>query len=132
MTTTINQSTYLDLLCETVPMVIEDEQAYHHFLSIAEQLVANKSLSLEEQELLKLLTTLIETYEAEHFSMGESSPQAMLACLMESNALEPTDLAKLLGSSEAAIAIAQGNRAIDASQATTLGAYFGLPPTVFL
>lgn len=58
--------------------------------------------------LLELITGQIETYEAEHHTLPDAPPAAMLAYLMKEQGLRQTDLAEELGGQSIAPALLKG------------------------
>ncbi|MEM8638597.1 MAG: transcriptional regulator [Cyanobacteria bacterium P01_G01_bin.54] len=132
MTLTFEAKTYSQLLAEVTPTVIESDAEYERLLGIIEALHFNPNLSPDQLKLYKLLVALIEAYEEEHYPMGDVSPQAMLAFLMESKQLQVTDLVGVIGSEEMVTQVLRGEQSVDMAQAKALGDYFKILPSVFL
>lgn len=82
--------------------------------------------------LLDLVSTLVERYEEENVQLPEGSPNEVLRFLMEQQGLRQSDLADDLGSQGVVSEILSGRREINARQAKTLAARFGVSPAVFL
>ncbi len=132
MTLTFNKSIYRELLNEIVPKIIETEDEYDSALSVAERLTFQKSRTPEEQALYKLLVTLIEAYEAEHYAMDESTPHEVLQHIMESSSTRQADLVGVIGSSGVVSEIVNGKRSISKTQAKALGEHFKVLPSLFI
>ncbi len=132
MTLTFDKTTYGKLLAETQPKVITTEEEYDVSLRVAEKLIANKNLSLEEEALLELFTRLIEEYEEEHYPMPPVSPQEMLEHLMDARGLRQVDLVGILGSKGVISEIMSGKRSISKAQAKALGEFFHVSPALFI
>ena len=131
MTITFDKATYINLLADFVPQVINSETEYDRALLIAERLVANRNLSNEESQFLSLIVTLIEDYESKHYPMGEVSPHAVLLHLMEYSGTCEDDLVGSISSHEIVAEIVSGNRSINQVEAKALGAYFQVSASLF-
>lgn len=132
MTITFDRETYINLLTDFVPQVINSESEYDRALAIAERLVANRNLSNEESQFLSLIVTLIEDYESKHYPMGDVSPHAALLHLMEYSGTCQEDLVGSIGSSEMVAEIVSGNRSINKIEAKALGSYFQVSASLFV
>jgi HTH-type transcriptional regulator / antitoxin HigA len=133
MTSTFNSTAYIDLLSKTIPSVIETESEYQRLLAITESLHFNKSRTLEEQKIYKLLVTLIEIYESQQHSIPASTPQEILQHIMESSGLRQTDIAEIIGASSGVVSqIVNGKRAISKAHAKVLGQQFKVSPSLFI
>ncbi|NEQ65278.1 MAG: transcriptional regulator [Symploca sp. SIO2D2] len=131
MTLTFNQTAYCSLLTEVAPQVIETEQEYDRILAVAEQLTFKKNRTTEEQVLYKLLVTLIETYEAQHYPMAQAAPHEILQHILESSGTPQVDLVGVIGSSSVVSEVVNGNCPINKAQAIALGDFFRVSPTLF-
>ncbi|MCG9889746.1 MAG: transcriptional regulator [Thermosynechococcaceae cyanobacterium MS004] len=132
MTLTFNKALYSNLLSEIAPKIIETEDEYESALSIAERLTFQKERTPEETALYKLLVTLIESYETEHYALDESQPHEILQQIMESSGTRQADLVGIVGSSGVVSEIVNGKRSISKSQAKALGEYFKVLPSLFI
>jgi HTH-type transcriptional regulator / antitoxin HigA len=132
MTLTFDRSVYCNLLSEIAPKIIETEAEYESALSITERLTFQKNRTLEETALYKLLVTLIETYETQHYALDESQPHEILQHMMESSGTRQADLVSVIGSSGVVSEIVNGKRSISKAQAKALGLYFKVLPSLFI
>ena len=132
MTQTINLKVYGRLVAEVTPKVIETEAEYEKFLAVAERLTFNQDQTPEEAALYDLVTMLVETYEAEHYSIEESSPAEVLLHIIESGGIELADLAGIFGSREILTQVLAGQELISTNQAQALADRFKLSPQIFL
>ena len=132
MTLTFDKTAYSNLLSQYTPQVIETESEYDRALAIVEKLTFAKDRTLEEKALHKLIVTLIEAYEAEHYPMGKSNPHEILNHLMESSGTRQADLVKVIGSSGVVSEIVNGKRTISKTQAKALGQYFKVSSSLFI
>jgi HTH-type transcriptional regulator / antitoxin HigA len=132
MTLTFNDVAYKDLIAEFSPKVIETEEEYDRALAMAERLTFAKARTPEEVALYKLLVTLIEVYEAQHYPMDESQPYEILQHVMESSGTRQADLVGVIGSSGVVSEVINGKRSISKAQAKALGEYFKVSPSLFI
>jgi HTH-type transcriptional regulator / antitoxin HigA len=131
MTLTFDQAAYSSLLSEVAPKVIETEQEYDRFLTVAERLTFCKNRTPEEQALHKLIVTLIEAYEAQNYPMDKSAPHEILQHIMEGSNTRQADLVGIIGSSGVVSEVVNGKRSISKVQAKALGDYFNVMPSLF-
>jgi mRNA-degrading endonuclease HigB of HigAB toxin-antitoxin module len=73
-----NRRKYAELLTETLPAAITDEEELERITAIVDRLAVKKNLSSEESRLLDLLSTLIEVYEDEHHPIPDAPPHVMI------------------------------------------------------
>ena len=84
-----------------------------------------------EQDLIELLTVLIEHYEAEHHPIPDASPIEVLQYLMEQNGLRQRDLVPELGSEANVSLILSGKRSLTKEHIAKLSDRFHLSPASF-
>ena len=97
---------------------------------LLDRIGANESHRL--MPLLDLVSQRIEAYEAEHHTLPEASPAAVLAYLMEEHNLKQTDLAEELGGQSVVSAILNGKREFNTRQVKALAKRFNVSAAVFL
>jgi HTH-type transcriptional regulator / antitoxin HigA len=132
MTQTIDLKVYSQLVAEVTPKVIETEEEYEQFLAVAERLTFNQHQTPEESALFDLVTMLIESYEAQHYSINESSPLEVLLHIIESSGIDSESLADIFGSTETVNMVLSGSQSINCKQAQALADKFKILPKVFL
>ncbi|GBO51490.1 hypothetical protein APA_454 [Pseudanabaena sp. lw0831] len=132
MTLTLNKSEYGALLVDIQPRVITTEDENDRALGIVESLLAEKNLSPEKEQILRLLVSLIEKFEDEHYQLAASTPHSILLHLMEERGLRQTDLVGLIGSRGVVSEVVNGKRTISKSQAKSLGEFFHVDPSLFI
>ncbi len=123
---------YSNLLAEIAPRAIDTEAEYDRLLAIAEQLTFNRNKTPEERSIYQLLVILIETYEAQQYTMPISPPHEVLQHIMESSGIRESDLIGKLGSSEVVSEIVNGKQSISKVQAKVLGDMFKVSPSLFV
>jgi HTH-type transcriptional regulator / antitoxin HigA len=132
MMITFNPTTYISLLADAIPKVIETEAEYDRMLHQVERLHFKEELTPEEDKLYDLLVALIDTYEEQQFPMPDSLPHEILQHLMECSGTRQVDLVGVLGSSGVVSEIVNGKRAISKAQAKALGDRFKVSPSLFI
>ncbi|WP_310421700.1 transcriptional regulator [Chamaesiphon sp. VAR_48_metabat_135_sub] len=132
MTQTINLKVYSQLVAEVTPKIIETEAEYEQFLAVAERLTFKQDQTPEESALYDLVTMLVETYEAQHYTIDESSPAEILLHIIESSGINRTDLVEIFSSSDTLTQVLAGQKPINTVQAQALAERFKLSPQLFL
>jgi len=132
MTLTLNKSEYGALLVDIQPRVITTEEENNRALRIVESLLAEENLSPEQEQILRLLVTLIEKFEEEHYQLAASTPHSILLHLMEERGLRQADLVGIIGSRGVVSEVVNGKRTISKSQAKSLGDFFHVEPSLFI
>jgi HTH-type transcriptional regulator/antitoxin HigA len=128
-----NKRKYGELLAESVPTVIRNEEEYDRAIEQIEKLLRKGDrISAEEDHLLDLLSTLVEKYEDEHYPIEPSAPHEILQFLMEERDLKQKDIVHLFGSSGRASEAINGLRPISKIQAKALAEYFHVSTDLFL
>lgn len=128
----LNQLKYAALLVETLPRPIETEAANERALKVVERLLAKPKLSLEEENLLELLSCLIRAFEDRHYAIPKATPARVLRLLLENRGLKPADLLPLFASRQRLQAVLDGKRAPSHDEAAKLGDFFKLAPKTFM
>jgi HTH-type transcriptional regulator/antitoxin HigA len=133
MTLTINNKVYSELLAQYQPKIITTEEENERAIALVESLTHKSDLSPEEEQILELLITLVEKFEAEHYPLNNfSTPLSRLTFLMEENQLRQADLIEVFGAKGIASQVLSGKRQISKSHALKLGEIFNLNPALFL
>ena len=132
MTLTFDETTYSNLLAQVAPKVIETEMEYERILALTERLHFTKNRTAEERTLYKLLVTLVELYEFEHYPIPEPKPYEVLQHMIAASGMRQADLVGIIGSSGVVSEIVNGKRAISKAQAKVLGEQFKVSPSLFL
>lgn len=129
----VDPKKYASLLSMALPAVIETEEQNEHYLEIVEDLMSKgKSLSSEEETLLKLLSHLIEDFERRYYKPRRAAPLEVLQELMAANDLRQADLVPIFGSKGITSEVVNGKRGISKAQAKALAEYFHVAPSVFI
>lgn len=107
----------------------EYEQATERLNDLIDEIGTNEQHPL--YNLLDMLGTLIEAYEAEHYSIPNCSGSDVLGYLMEEHGLGFSDLPEI-GTSETIESILNTDQALTLSQIQHLAQRFKVQPQVFL
>lgn len=84
--------------------VVKTEEQYDEYCDILKELVfSKKQLTPEEEDVVDLLTVLIERWDAEHNTFDELDPVVMLRSFMEDWKMKSVDMAKMLSVSPSLI-----------------------------
>jgi len=133
MTLTINNKVYGELLSQYQPKIIMTEEDNERAIALVESLTHNSDLTPEEEQIVELLITLIEKFEAEHYPLNNlSTPLSRLTFLMEENQLHQADLIEVFEAKDIVSEVLSGKRQISKSHALKLGEFFNLNPALFL
>ena len=127
-------ATYGQLLAETVPEVIGNEEQYREITFRFGELVGKaRARSREETKLMRLLAVLIEDYDRRHaLPAGNSTPAERLRFLLEHASKQPSFLVAVFGQKSHVNEALNGRREISLEKARQLAKLFGVKPSVFL
>lgn len=121
---------------QTLPAVISSEEELERLTEEIDRLmtkgIREGELSPEEEQLLELLSVLVESYEDEHYPMPESSPNEILKFLMEDRELKQKDLVHIFGSTGITSEVVNGKRSISKAQAKKLAEFFKVSVELFI
>ena len=114
--------------------VIRTDDEYDRMVELLDKLVdeVGDDESHRLADLVELVGALIEQYEESSISLPNAPPREVLRYLMEQHGLTQSDLRKELGSQGVVSEILNGKREINARQAKSLAARFGVSPASFL
>lgn len=136
MTANVDSTKYGMLLMQTLPAVISSEEELERLTEEIDRLmtkgIREGELSPEEEQLLELLSVLVESYEDEHYPMPESSPNEILKFLMEDRELKQKDLVHIFGSTGITSEVVNGKRSISKAQAKKLAEFFKVSVELFI
>jgi HTH-type transcriptional regulator / antitoxin HigA len=132
---TIDRESYSAILTNYLPVPIRTEEDNERAISQLEALAHQDSLTAAEEDLLELLTQLIEHFEEKHYAFEpeqQSTPLDRLLFLMESNHLKQSDLVGTLGSKGVVSEVVNRKRGISKGMAIALGNRFNVDAGFFL
>ena len=129
----VDAQQYGRLLARVAPVVIRNEKEYDRVVAAINSLLnKRKDITPEEDQLLDLLSLLVEQYEEEHYNFPDAAPHEILQHLMEARDIAQKDLVPLFGSSGRASEAINGVRPISKSQAKALAQFFKVSAELFI
>lgn len=124
---------YLELLRQAQPQIIDDERSHKRALRTVEKLMKKRRLTAPERKLLELLAKLVDDYEEIIYPTPDVSPANMLAHLIEAKETTQAELSRQTGVPRSTISEAlKGKRSISVENAFRLAEYFHVEPSLFL
>jgi len=136
MTANVDSTKYGMLLMQTLPAVISSEEELERLTEEIDRLITKGiregELSPEEEQLLELLSVLVESYEDEHYPFPEVAPNEILKFLMEDRELKQKDLVHIFGSTGITSEVVNGKRSISKAQAKKLAEFFKVSVELFI
>ena len=127
-------ATYQELLTETLPAIIENDEEYGEIHSRLGRLIGKgRSRTPEETKLMRLLGLLVQDYDARHgMPREESTAEDRLQFLLEHSGKTSADLLPVFGQRSHVHEALTGKRPISAAQARKLGEMFSMNANLFL
>ncbi len=123
---------YAKLLVAIQPRVIETEEENEFYLTEVTKLMRlGDEISPAQERLLKLLVSLIESFEDRHYQLKSATPLEILTELVCDRGLKQKDLVPVFGSQGVASEVLNGKRGISKTQAKSLGEFFDVSPSLF-
>lgn len=119
------------LLKHYAPRVITSDEQLDEYTNALIELEEQRQMSAEEREYARLLATLIEKYENQHYPIPAATPLEILAELIEQNGMKQRDLVPLLGTESVVSEIVNGKRPLSKSHIEKLSKRFRVSPAVF-
>lgn len=112
---------------------IRDEQQYDRIVALMNGIldIVGDNENHPMSGLLDLVGSLVEDYDADHFSIEASEPREILRHLMSMRELRQADLANVIAQGNLS-AILAGKRKISAALAGKLAKYFNVSSSLFV
>jgi antitoxin component HigA of HigAB toxin-antitoxin module len=123
---------YLALVRDFPLVSIRDEVHLSKALAVIDQLLGRPQPSTAEEEYLRALTDLVETYENAYVSIPTVTGVEALRYLIEEHGLTQADLAPLFGTRSIVSEVLAGKRRLALSHIARLAERFGVPADVFI
>ena len=133
-TLTVDRKKYVRLANRVLLKAIETEAEYDRMAAAVGELMdkGEDSLSPEESALLETMAILIQAYDDRHHPLPDTSPNEMLAYLMETSGRATRDLLPVFGTRGRVSEVLNGKRSISKEQAKKLAALFKVSTDLFL
>ena len=124
---------YQTLLVEFTPRPIREDSQYRRAMRHVERLMRKPKLSRAEGELLELLATLVEQYEALEHPTPAASHRELLAHLIDARGVTQAEVARGSGVPRSVISsVLAGRRKLSQKNIACLAAYFHVSAAAFL
>ena len=126
-------ATYADLVRWHRPRTLRTQAECDEASNIVEQMIGH-NLSLDQEDYMDLLATLVIQYDDEHhpFKGKEMSQLEAIAYLVEESKMTASDLGRLLGNRELGSKILRGERTLSLANITKLSERFCVSPEFFM
>jgi HTH-type transcriptional regulator / antitoxin HigA len=123
-----------ELLDFTKPHVLRNEAEYRAAVAEIDQLLdLDPPPQSETYERLEFLSVLVHAYEEAHFPLEQlTTPQDIVAFMLEQKGLLQTDLAQWLGGESPMLAFLQGTSSLSLPQIEQLRVHLGIPADLLL
>ena len=122
----------VEAITHGAPRMIHSDAELEQYTQALFTLTAKESPNAMEVEAINLLSLLVQTYEAERFSLAEASPTDVLRMLMQSHGLKQMDLIPQLGTVSNVSQILNGKRNLTLTHMRALSKRFKVPIGSFL
>ena len=124
-------TSYGELLSETQPEVVRDEEQNQLYIQKLEELTGRERVTDAEEKLIALLTLLVEEYEDKHYAVPQAGPLDIIRHLMEVHGLRQKDLVDVFGTESIVSDVLNGKRDLAKEHIRRLSARFHVSPAVF-
>jgi HTH-type transcriptional regulator/antitoxin HigA len=123
-----------ELLDLTKPHVLRNDAEYTAAVQEIEQLLDSDPLPHSEAyERLEFLSVLVQVYEDAHFPLEQlTTPQDVVAFMLEQKGLSHDDLAQWLGGESHMLAFLQGTSSLSLPQIESLREHLGIPADLLI
>jgi HTH-type transcriptional regulator/antitoxin HigA len=112
--------------------VIKTEKQYYEYCDMLEELVMLKKKTRPQQDVVELLTLLIEKWDQDHNSFPDTDPIALLKYLMSENNIRGIDLAGVLEVSKSLVSdILNYRRGLSKDMIRKIAGHFKLSQEAF-
>ena len=122
---------YRALVADFPPRPIRGKEDLARTEAKISELLALEAPSSAQNELLDVLSTLVEMWETDHVPMPEVNGVEMLKALLEENGLRQKDIAPLFGSRSIVSDVLGGKRGLSKAHIAKLAAFFHVSPAAF-
>ena len=112
--------------------VIKTAKQYKVYCNVLEKLIEEGGSSKNSADEIELVSLLIETWDAQHFSLNEVDPIELLHSLMHDRNMKAKDLVELLGVSKGLVSdILNYKKGLSKEIIRILSAYFKVSQEAF-
>ena len=122
---------YQALVSAFAPRPIRSEAELRRVEARIGELLASPELSPAEQDLLEVLSILVESWEDSHVEIPRVDGLEALKALLEENGLRQKDVVSVFGSPSIVSEVLAGKRPLSKTHITRLAEFFRVSPAVF-
>jgi len=122
---------YSALLKKFPPKVIRTEKENEAYTELLYELDQRGNLTAAEKELSRLLTLLIEDFEARNYPLPQAKPLEVLQFLMDQHGLLQKDLADVFGTPSIVSEVLSGKRELNKDHIKRLSRRFNVSLELF-
>lgn len=122
---------YGELLSQTKPEAVTRDEQHQLYVDQLEKLTGQAEVTPAEEKLIRLLTVLVEDYEARNFPVPEAGPIDIVRHLMEAHRLRQKDLVDVFGTESIVSDVLNGKRDLTKEHIRRLSHRFHVSPSVF-
>jgi HTH-type transcriptional regulator / antitoxin HigA len=120
-------NSYFELVRRFPLTVIADDKHLDRAIALLDELLDRPRRDAGEQAYLDALTTLVESYEAQHVPIPDIDGVTVLRNLMTDNEISQADLSRGTGIAESALSeVLSGKRRLSRGHIGKLAHYFGI------
>jgi HTH-type transcriptional regulator / antitoxin HigA len=131
MSTLTASPEYSALLKKFPPKVIRTEKENEAYTALLYELDQRGNLTAAEKELARLLTLLIEDFEARSYPLPRAKPLDVLQFLMDQHGLLQKDLVDVFGTPSIVSEVLSGKRDLNKDHIKRLSRRFKVSPELF-
>lgn len=128
---TRSHDAYIELLKAFPPRPIASEEELIATQKIVDSLADKPELTLDEQDYLDVLGTLIYEYEEEHIHIPTLSGVELLKALIDESDLRQKDLVSIFKTESIVSEVLSGQRKLTAQHIQKLADFFHISPAAF-
>jgi len=126
-----SSSAYIELLKTFPPRPISSEEECLATQKVIDLLIDRGTLTLDEQDYLNVLGSLIYEYEQKHETIPDLDGVELLKALLDEFDLQPKDLIPIFKTESLVSAVLNGQHQLTVSHIRRLAEFFHLPPAAF-
>ena len=126
-----SSSTYIELLKTFPPRPISSEEELLATQKVIDLLIDRGTLTLDEQDYLNVLGSLVYEYEQKKESLPDIEGVELLKALLDEFGLQQKDLVPIFKSESVVSAVLNGQQQLTASHVHKLAEFFRISPAAF-
>ena len=112
-------------------MIETEEENEFYLAEVTKLMQLGETMSSAHERLLRLLVSLIESFESQYYQIKSATPLEILTELVHERELKQKDLLVIFESQEIASEVLNGKRKISKAHAKALKEFFKVSPELF-